>query len=462
MLTRLRSFLENLRNGFWLVPGGLVLGAVALAFASIGLDRRHADALVELAPWLSEASPQGTRALVGTAATAVLTLAGVTFSATLVALTMASAQFGPRLVRQFVRSRGSQVVLGGLLATFAYSLLVLRATRAVEEGAFVPHASAFLVFLATLASVGLFVFFIHHLATSIQAGRVVARAHAEAVEAIEAFFPEQRRPEEERRERAESRRAEREGWEPLAGERLLEAEADGYLLAIDGEGLLAAVSELDARCRVLCHPGEFVPEGHVIASLDGSDEELDEHRERLLACFLFGPTRTSRQDLEMGIRQLVEVGLRALSPGINDPFTAGNCIDYLGAALGRIAGRLMPGTVLCADDDQPRVLLRPISFAGLLAAAFAQLRQAAADRPDVLMRICDALGKLTRRLQDGEQVEAVAAQAAALRQGAELMDARLAVVDRDALGERLDRLEELLEERRAFLADGPWTGSDGS
>ncbi|HSP41747.1 MAG TPA: DUF2254 domain-containing protein [Luteolibacter sp.] len=399
---------NRLRTSFWFVPGGLVLCAMFLAWAALGIDR---------AGWLDDlpyrfgmdrVSAEGARVFLATVATASLTLAGLTFSATLVALTLASGQFGGRILRNFIRALPNQVTTGLLLANFTLCLIVL---RGMGDGGFVPRLATLCVFFGALASLTAFIHFIHHIAVSLQADHVVACIHNELDETIQRFFPDARPSDPEENEAGR----EKDGWDEVEDELPVKSKRSGYIQAVDVPGLVEDCARRGLRCRVLSRPGHFVHAGEPVLAVDAAGVGDGADPDRLLEHVFIGPIRTAAQDFEFCLRQLVEVALRALSPGINDPFTAMSCIDYLGAALVKVARRKLPRRRFADADDVPRVWVRPTVFADLLDASFNQIRQASGDRPDIAIRLIERLGDIARAALLESHREAAAAQASAVR-----------------------------------------------
>lgn len=419
MKTRLLNLWEKLRSSFWLVPGGMTAAAAVLSSATVALDRRIGAGAFEGMPWLQQASADGVRSLLSTVATAMLTTAGVVFSVTIVAMTMASGQFGPRLLRNFIRARSTQIVLGALLATFLYCLLVLRFVRSgagLESAAFIPHLSVLFSLAMTVGTLGLFIYFIHAIAVSLQADRVVAAVANELEANVVRFFPriagdsdgaEMENPGTGNRVSGEGAGIGMEigdDGEPVASPR------GGYVQAVDAEALLAVAVRCGGRVRAVCRPGHFVHAGLPLAWVLAPGLE-DDDRDSIARCFLIGDERTPEQDIEFCIRQLVEIALRALSPGINDPFTAMTCIDHLGAAVGGMSRRREPKDLLVDEDGEARVSLWMVTFEDVLGCAFDQLRQAASMDVAVSLRLLEALGRLALQTRTPRQREAVVAQA---------------------------------------------------
>lgn len=249
MKAHLLEYWERLRSSFWFVPGILTGAAVALASVTVALDES-----VTVGEWMAGQSwaytggAEGASLVLSTVAGSMITIAGVVFSMTLVALSLASSQLGPRLLRNFMRDTRNQVVLGTFIATFVYCLLVLRTIRRAEEAFFVPHLSVTIGVLLALVSLGVLIYFIHHVSVSIQADEVVARVNHELIHGINRLFPESMG-------RGNTRTA-----AEVAGARLPEAfdrEArpvgaaeDGYLQSVDPDALMELATQENALFRL--------------------------------------------------------------------------------------------------------------------------------------------------------------------------------------------------------------------
>ncbi|MFC7337585.1 DUF2254 domain-containing protein [Haloferula chungangensis] len=441
MKTKIAHLMDKLRSTFWVVPAVLVMSSIIAAVSLITLDHHAKHWVLRTAPWLENISPEGTTTLLGTIANSVLALAGVTFSVALVALTLASSQFGPRLLRNFIRANTTQFTLGLLLATHVYCLLVIRNVRNGGDG-FVPHLATFGAFLLSLACIGLFIAFIQHVVFSIQADRVVADVYRELCRSIDDFFGEEGVSDDAEEDR---RMQEKESWEDLNSEDSLASQKTGYLQAVDIAGMVSLAAEHDLHCRVLVRPGDFIVNGGHLVAWNAPSALSSEDRTRFHNCFLIGERRTAEQDFEYCVRQLVEVALRALSPGINDPFTAINCIDYLGGALVRVAGKRLPKDEFEDDDGVPRIRTRPETFTSFLDAACDQIRQASFNKPEVSIRMLEMLRGVGQQCRIGKQLEAV------LKQGELIASVALANAPTDSdskeIEDRHSALRNLMKDR---------------
>ncbi len=415
MKTRLFNLWESVRTSFWFLPGLLVLASIALSVIMIAVDRQVELESYQLFGLLFTGGPEGARSVLSTIAGSMITIAGVTFSITIVALTLASSQFGPRLLRNFMMDTGNQVVLGTFIATFIYCLLVLRSVAAEGPTAFVPSVSVTFAVVLALTNVGVLIYFIHHVSTSIQADRVIASVDNELSEHLQRLFPEELGQELGQDESDEP------DWQSEAEEcdeavNLAAAES-GYLQAVDSNGLLEIASSNDLLICLRYRPGEFVVAGSTLVAVKSPEPLEASLASQIVGAFILGPQRTPEQDAEFAIHQLVEIALRALSPGINDPFTAITCLDRLGSALCYLAERAFPSPYRYDGDGKLRVTARPITFAGITNTAFDQIRQYGRSSAAVTIRLLETLGTIGLRAHNAEQRQALLRQANMIERG---------------------------------------------
>jgi uncharacterized membrane protein len=410
---RLQQWWADLLAAFWLRPALMTLAAVALAELLVRTEGA-VDLPDPFASWVYAGGVAGARDVLGAIASATIGVAGTTFSITVAALTLASNQMGPRLLRNFTRDPGNGYALGALLATFAYSLVALRSVHEAEEGAFIPELAVSAALLLAFGCVGVLIWFIHHIATSISVDRVVALVHTDLAAEL-AKLPRCL----EGNDRGE------ESWDASedAGAPLRAWRAGGYLRVLDDEQLADWAAEHGAFVRLRVRPGDFVFGGSIIGRVWPSDRG-EAAQAALARIMTLGDMRSAEQDLEFLVRQLVEIALRALSPGVNDPFTAIAVLDRLGAALCEMAGRQLPDGRTCRNG-QVRVARPPISYSGLLDAMFHSLRQAGARQPAVAIRLLEVLAEVAGvEQQQGRRLE--------LQRHAELAHDTALAVTRDA------------------------------
>ncbi len=357
---RLSAFLDRLRSRLWFIPGTLAIGSALLSFALTGLDRLVDPSVASnLNGILFSGGPDSARLVLSTIAAAMLTFTGLVFTVTMLVLQLASAQLSPRVMRTFLRDRVNQVVLGLFIATFLYALLVLRDIRSPADGPpFVPAIAVTVAYLLVLASVGLFVAYIHHMAQAIRATTVLRSVGDETREAIRRLYPE-------------GVAEEPSTAVPTLPERPADAvavrdHAPGVITSVDEEALVHLATQHAISVELLHMVGDFVPTGAPLLRVwrrpgkgDGQVDETDGAQlplKALARAVQIGTERTMTQDAAFGFRQIVDIAERALSPGTNDPTTAVQALDEIHDLLRRIAGRSIPSPMRLADDGS--VLLR--------------------------------------------------------------------------------------------------------
>ena len=387
----------SLRSSFWFLPACLVLLALALAPALVALDHQLGSAPGDHWPWLFAVDADGARELMGTIAGSMITVAGVVFSITIAALAQASTQYTSRVLRNFMRDRGNQVVLGVFLGVFAYCLCVMRSiTGGNGEGeAFVPLVAATTGLALALVAVGFLVYFIHHVAASIQSGAITRGIAADTLETIDTVFPDPLEGDEAvpGRDAGGGLR-----WYPVPATQM------GYIERVQYQALREFARGHDVVVRMESELGDFASPDRPVASIGARRAPGAEAMRELSGLFAIGSYRTIDQDVAFGIRQLVDVALKALSPAVNDTTTAVTSVDYLSVILQRLAGRqLEPRPV--RDGDRLRVLPAGPGFAQLLALAFDQILENAHGNTTVLLRLLQAIEQIRdgtcspRRLQ---------------------------------------------------------------
>jgi uncharacterized membrane protein len=393
---------EALRTNLWLVPMIEVVVALALYAGTHVLDRAAYNGHVTLPSWVIAGSADAARQILTALAAAVITVVGVVFSIMIVTLTLASTQFGPRMLRNFIRDRGTQFTLGTFVATFVYATLVLISISPGPHGDFVPHASITVSVALVAVSMGVLIYFIHHIATSIQLPQVIASIATDLSRAID--------------------NESSEGGQLEAGPSVVEllqrmdegggtvpAPASGYLQFIRHNTLIGIATEKGAVIRLLHRPGHFVVAGQPMATVwppDCAPAVTD----ALRRAHITGPYRTLTQDLAFAVDQLVEIAIRALSPAVNDTFTALTCIDWLGDSLCRITTRWHPTRVHRDSHGYVRVITAHVSYERLVERAFEKIRQAGRGMPAVLIRQLDALTKIMLETTSADQRELLLAQ----------------------------------------------------
>jgi uncharacterized membrane protein len=388
-MNKFKQLWSDLRSSFWFMPSMIVLLSVAIAVALIAADFLGSHRWLARWPHLFGAGPEGARGMMSTIAGSMMTVVGVTFSMILVVLALASSQYTSRILRNFMRSRVTQVVLGVFAGIFTYCLIVLRTIRGGGgESAFVPSLAVFFGFVLALGGVGTMMFFIHHIASSIQASSIIASVAEETIAVIDRLFPEElgQGPGEDDDAQTLCPPAVRK-WCAVP------ASQSGYIQNVNTAALLRLACDGNTIVLMAHGIGEFVVQSTLLASLALEDPPDQETIAALQATFSISRHRTVEQDASFGIRQIVDVALKALSPGINDTTTAVMCVDYLTTILARIAPRQIP-PLRRYEDGELRVIAKGLSFGSLLAESFDQIRSSAKGNVAVMLRMLGAFKTL--------------------------------------------------------------------
>ncbi|TWU01746.1 DUF2254 domain-containing protein [Neorhodopirellula pilleata] len=354
----MRAYLQQLTysisGSYWFIPSLMVLAAVLLSQGAIQLDRAYGSDWMAESWWASLNQPDGARALLATVAGSMITVAGTTFSLTILAVSHATSHFGPRLLDNFMRDRGNQITLGTFVATFIYCLLVLRVIRGSSESvdAFVPQLSLFLALLLTLASVAELIYFIHHIPESIHISNVLQRMNTQMLSKFDELYPATIGDAAETRAPAYDFQVSHK----------IASSAHGYLQGVDEHSLMAVASDSGRVLRLRRRPGDFVRVGELIAEVDGDGEWDDADDDRVRAAFAFGVSRNPTQDVFFVLDQFVEVAMRALSPGVNDPFTAMQCMDHLSVGLVELSRRQLPSDHRVDNQGIPKIITTEVTL----------------------------------------------------------------------------------------------------
>ncbi|MGE3181603.1 MAG: DUF2254 domain-containing protein [Phycisphaerae bacterium] len=403
MKVRIIQFFIVIRESYWFLPLLMTSSAFVLSIATVMLDLWLDPKTVEPWVWPYANSPDAARALLGTIAGSMITVAGVAYAITISAVAYAASQHGPRLLSNFMRDRANQFSLGVFLATFMYCLMVMRTVQSAFAGddhTFVPHISVLVAMLLTMGSIGALIFYIHHIPESIHVSRVAAGIGHDLLRKIDFLYPEAIGDAvlpHDRQVTEEKIDAMRATGTPIV------AAGVGYLQALDGSGLLSFASRQEAVIFLPLRPGDFVYPGCTLAYIDTRSELPDWTEGHLRDMFVFGPTRTQSQDPDFLVDQLVDMSARALSPGQNDPFTAMTCIEWLGAALRKLADRAEPCRERADRAGQLRVVTMPSGFGFFANQIFQQLRPYVSTDTNAGVRTMEVLADVANHVQIDER-----------------------------------------------------------
>lgn len=394
-VTRFRDVTDRLRAGYWFLPMLMAVGAVAGALIIISLDQTYfGQSMVQLTPQ-SVLDTKSFRELAQLVATSTLAFIGVIFSIMLVPLSIAATQLGPPVLRTFMRNTGTQLVLGLFIGNAFFALTML---AAVPENELYPPALSSITLLGLfMASVAALVYFINEVARSLQASTVINRLSRELEGDIERELPQ--RPDTATDYAAcEAQRA-----DILAHGTAIHTHHEGYIRAIDYGGLVKLGSQHHTTLATHYEPGDFVMRGDVLVRVTASTPVDGAFVDQVNRQFIMGNYRTITQDVDFGLMALVSVAVRALSPAINDPYTAGMCVQRLGAALAIIAARGENIHHLRDAQGVLRVLGEPDSFHEHADLCFHQIRQYGRTNTEVMIGLLRAIERVSERTSHEEQ-----------------------------------------------------------
>lgn len=419
-MNKIKLFWTGLRESLWFVPGLMIFASIALAVALIEVDTQVKDQWLNRYPRLFGLGADGARGMLTAIASSMLTVAALAFSLTLNSVAQASAQFTPRIFRNFMRDRANQLVLGYFVSVFAFCLIVLRTIRGGDELKFVPALAVMIGLLLAVGGIFVLIFFIHHIADSLQITTILGKITDETRKSVERMFPQELGDAATGGEKEAAWRADQvKDWK-----KIFAAEA-GYLQDVDTDGLLEYAAENNIIIKMRRGVGQFAGRGALLAEIARDTEtrnrEIPNSKESIKEINVFFSVvrhRTIEQDAGFGIRQIVDIALKALSPGVNDTTTAISCIDNLGEILGEIARRRMPAQVR-SKDNVARVLVIAPDFQDYVETAFDQIRISGKANFAIferllttIMFVAECTPRKTRRAVLGGQAELVGEHAA--------------------------------------------------
>jgi uncharacterized membrane protein len=391
----LRHAMYNLRGGFLIRPLtiALTLGCAGAFLSWLEEMFPAASAWVPTVLFPSHVDPQVAQVILAGIAASIMTVVSIVFAILLMTLTLASMQFSPRIIVSFSRDRVTQWTLGIFLGTFLYCMAALPAARSLPHP-FAPVATVLGAMVLALICVGLLLFFIHHISQAISVNHIVDRIAVETEAMIDEIMPWPHL--------LNHHVEDAEPLRPNPSEVAVMSEASGYVRFVDTRRLVAIAKHYHVTIRVLRRVGHFVPEGIPLMMVSKGNRLPPEGTAELLAAFDLGPTRTLQQDVEFGVLQIVDVALKAISPAVNDPTTAINCIDQLSRILIRFASREPPEDLLYDPPGIVRASIGSIHFERLLEAALEQIRMYSKTDVAVSLRLLRALGDIAASTPDAE------------------------------------------------------------
>lgn len=424
---KIDKLLEQLRSSYWFIPAVMALAALFLSLFSTSLDRWIGP------DWqggfiVAASNPDGARAILTAIAGSMIGVAGIVFSVTMAAVVYASGQYGPRLLTNFLSDRGNQVTLGTFTATFVFSIMVLRTIQSpdgspgavgVAAHGFVPHLALVIAIALALASIAVLIFFIHHVPTRIHISNVIRDIGETLLAGIDERYPRAVGTGAGDRKEAEDAwwqlpaafrpGADRGGAAPEYGE--VVSNMRGYIQFLDEKTLMSAARRHTVIIRLDVRPGSFLFEGALVCDVWPAERLTDDVARDILSAIATGARRTPAEDMLFMVDELVEIAARALSPGVNDPYTAMGCIDWVSAALAEIAGRPTPDPLRTDEDNKLRIVAEPLGFGEYLRLSLGGIREYAAGDKLAAVHFLSTIELIGRRCSRGSHLLALTREA---------------------------------------------------
>lgn len=441
--TKILKVYDIVKTSFWFTPCLIlsltILGCVSLLFIDL---YTNLNAVIWLS-FLYHADAGITRDLLTTVAASVMTVVSITFSITIVALTNASSQFGPRLIRNFMEDSSTQIVLGVFISLFVYCLILVRTTDDFANGAFLPGLTIAGAIAMTLFGILLLIYFIHHVSLNLQSDSVIDNVYQELQYSINQIFKQQK--EEEDTNTSDKTNQYKTTKDTKSSDKQFEFKSHscGYIQVINYASLTSLMTKLDGHLNISVNPGDFIVNRMVVMTSD-IKQFSEEDKQTLHECFTLGPKRTPIQDPEFAVHQLVEIALRALSPGINDPYSAIACIDKLTAAVCDLTQKNFPEGLTYDDNGTERVIYKTTSFENLANIAFDQIRQYSRTCLAVQLRQLDGLIRIAEQANHATHWSFIHHQKLMIEH--ELEQQNLVDLDKKEIFTRLQTLSKRLEE----------------
>lgn len=428
-------FWNQLRSTFWFVPVLIIIASITLSIVLLHLDQFIELSQQGLSKFFFIGSADSARSVLSIISAAMIGVAGTVFSVTLVALTLASSQFGSRLIKNFMYVRLNQVVLGTYISTYVYCLIVLNTIKENNNFTFIPSLSILVALVAAVVNIILLIVFIHRIAISIQADHVISAISKSIAKDVQVLFPEKMGEENDDEKRWNVKKEKSKYKNDIT----IYSQHSGYLQYIDSEALIRIMVESESLLELSSRPGDYLVLGEELGSLYTNQGEIKDITKKIHAQFIIGRSRNSQQDIEFSIHQMVEIASRALSPGINDPYTAITCIDNLTSTMSYLTQIRFPEKYRCDNEGILRVIAETFDYEGILDVSFNQIRQFSSNSPAVIIRLMEALNKINKFAKKPLHKKAIIKHAKmVLNQG------------RESIKEKLD-LNDLIEKSNLIL-----------
>ena len=401
-MLNLEVIADRIGSSYWFFPGLFLVGGIALAYGAVLFDLYGPEIVAMQLFWPQLTEPSAARMFLSTVASSTITVAGVAFSITIAAFANATTHYGPRLIANFMRDRGNQISLGIFIATFVYCLIVLNVVRGDTDGydPFVPDAAmAGSMILVSLSTCTL-IYYFHHIPEMLNVSQMIASIGRSLHASIDTLYPDEIGDEVEDREKGG---ALFEDDDAQPGFFEIGSTVAGYVQHVDGDQLLTVADDRACFIKLKLRPGDFVHEGECLALYRPADvrhQDIgDEVKDLIRASVVIDVQRSPMQDLQFLFDQLTEVAIRALSPGVNDPTTAINCIHWIDSGLRKLVTRDFPPSLRQTENGDPRLLLPARDFNEMLDETCRKIMPFAATNGETaraLLEMLAVVGKLGR------------------------------------------------------------------
>lgn len=443
MNARLIKVWQDLQGSYYFIPALMGLGAILLAYLTVWLDEIYGLKVSEYGFFLSNKA-DGARTILATIAGAMIGVAATTFSITMVAVTSAAGQYGPRLIGNFMRDRGNQITLGTFTSTFIYCLLILRVARTGDRGSgedlvteFVPNISLLTAMGLTLVSVGVLIFFIHHVPETLNVGNITSRVGRQLRNDIERLYPDDLGVQDKDQNVDLSPYKNDEAF-------LVDAVAEGYIQTLNESAILKLAMELEAVVKIESRPGDFATRGETLLRVWSAQTPDEDTTQKFRKCYAMGQERTAYQNILFLADELVEILARALSPGINDPFTAMNCINWFQSAMQAFLATSPPSPYRRDEAGDLRIIAHPISFEKFASKICDQSRAYVATDRNTALKMLTILSDLAAEASKADEKAILMAHLQKLRTAS--LEALASSPDRETFEMRYNQALEAIAE----------------
>lgn len=405
MKSRILDLFAIVRASYWYIPLMLTITAVLLSLITMRIDSLLDPGWLQGIGLFDANNPEGARDFLTTIASSMITVAGVTFSMTIVAVSFAASQIGPRLTTNYMRDRSNQMTLGTFIGTYIYCLMVLRGVLNTTQGGmfiafggepFVPQISLLVAVILTFCSILVLIYFIHHVPESINMSNVIAKVGEEMGRQASVVFPNTI------------------GKECPASKvdipsefhnyyEVIKSKQHGYIRVLDGNALVSAAKNHDVILKLDVRPGHFLTENMALLHVYSKKKINKTLVKECVNAFAFGQQRNQEQDILFLVNEMVEIIARALSPGMNDPFTAMTVMDWLQLFLEKVSKNGSSSAYRYDKDNQLRLITKPILFSEFCEIIFCRIQPYVCQDRNTSLHMLHMISNIAHHIDDKAQ-----------------------------------------------------------